>query len=267
MATLAVTVTAAIAVTAPAALPPDQPQAWASGRYLDGMITAFFVVGAVVLLRAGRRRILACSALVVLPAMVAGIVVDAYAGTSVPTNGFSAAFNFAEPAVLTQNWNSANVTLATVVALGLLAVWVTVVVVVPRYRAGVLVGLAAVSVAATAQMTLTVSRASTPGQQANLMTGLKPGDQIAVSAYIGWQIWVPQAFEVSWTQLQLFYPPREAPPAGVTVVELPWAGNTPQASWPQAPFDWHVAASSQAGGWVAWRDTPLYPWLSGRLRG
>ncbi len=135
MAALAVAVTAAIAVTAPAALPPDQPQAWASGRYLDGMITAFFVVGAVVLLRAGRRRILACSALVVLPAMVAGIVVDAYAGTSVPTNGFSAAFNFAEPAVLTQNWNSANVALATVVALGLLAVWVAVVIVVPRYRA------------------------------------------------------------------------------------------------------------------------------------
>lgn len=130
-----------------------------------------------------------------------------------------------------------------------------------------LVGLAAVSVAATTQMTLTVSRASTPGQQANLMTGLKRGDQIAVSAYIGWQIWVPQAFEVPWTQLQLFYPPREAPPGGVTVVELPWAGNSPQASWPQAPFDWRVAASSQAGGWVAWRDTPLYPWLGGRLRG
>lgn len=256
MAALAVAVTAAIAVTAPAALPPDQSQAWASGRYLDGMITAFFVVGAVVLLRAGRRQILACSVLVVLPAMVAGIVVDAYAGTSVPTNGFSAAFNFAEPAVLTQNWISANVELATVVALGLLAVWVAIVIVVPRYRAIVLVGLAAVSVAATAQMTLTVSRASTPGQKVNLMTGLKPGDQIAVSAYIGWQIWIPQAFQVSWTKLQLFYPPREAPPAGVTVVELPWAGNSPQASWPQAPFGWHVAASSQAGGWVAWHDAP-----------
>jgi hypothetical protein len=267
MAMLAVAVTIAIAVTAPAALPPDQPQAWASGRYLDGMITAFFVVGAVVLLRADRRRILASAALVAPAALVAGVVVDAYAGTSVPTNGFGAAFNFAEPAVLTQNWTSANVALATLVALCLLGLWVAVVLLVPRVprvplvlrrRAVVLAGLAAVSVAATAQMTWTVSRASTVVQQASMMTGLKPGDQIAVSADIGWQIWVPQAFEVSWTELQLFYPSHEAPPAGVDVVELPWPGNSssPQASWPGAPRGWHVAASSQAGGWVAWRDTP-----------
>ena len=53
MAGLAVAVTAVIACTAPAALPPDQSQTWASGRYLDGMIITFFLVGAVVLLRAG----------------------------------------------------------------------------------------------------------------------------------------------------------------------------------------------------------------------
>jgi hypothetical protein len=256
MAALAVAVTAAIAVTAPAALPPDQPQAWASGRYLDGMIATFFVVGAVVLLRAGRRQVVASAVLAAPVAVVAGIVVDAYAGTSVPTSGFSAAFNFAEPAVLTQDWVSANVALATLAAVCLLGLWVAVVVVLPRRRAVVLAGLALVSVAATAQMTWTVSRASTIVQQASLMTGLKPGDQIAVSADIGWQIWVPQAFEVSWTQLQLFYPPREAVPAGVDVVELGWAGDSPRASWPRAPLGWHVAASSRTGGWVTWRDTP-----------
>jgi hypothetical protein len=101
-----------------------------------------------------------------------------------------------------------------------------------------------------------VSRASTIVEQASLVTGLKPGDQIAVSPDIGWQIWVPQAFEVSWTQLQLFYPSREALPAGVDVVELPWAGDSPQASWPRAPLGWHVAASSRAADWVTWRDTP-----------
>ena len=62
MAGLAVAVTAVIACTAPAALPSDQSQTWASGRYLDGMIVTFFLAGAVVLLRAGPRAILGCAA-------------------------------------------------------------------------------------------------------------------------------------------------------------------------------------------------------------
>ncbi len=64
MAALAVAVTAVIACTAPAALPSDQSQTWASGRYLDGMIVTFFLAGAVVLLRAGRRLILGGAACV-----------------------------------------------------------------------------------------------------------------------------------------------------------------------------------------------------------
>jgi hypothetical protein len=54
MAGLAVGITLVIAITAPAALPPDQGQAWAGGRYLDCMITALFIPGCVVLLRARR---------------------------------------------------------------------------------------------------------------------------------------------------------------------------------------------------------------------
>ena len=51
-------VTVVIACVAPAALPPDQSLTWASGRYLDGMIVTFFLVGAVVLLRARPRPVL-----------------------------------------------------------------------------------------------------------------------------------------------------------------------------------------------------------------
>ena len=61
MAALAVGVTAGIACAAPAALPPGWSQTWASGRYLDGMIPAFFVVGAAVLLGARAGTILACA--------------------------------------------------------------------------------------------------------------------------------------------------------------------------------------------------------------
>jgi hypothetical protein len=122
MAALAVAVTVVTACTAPAALPPDQSQTWASGRYLDGMIVTFFLAGLVVLLRASRRDILLGFAGLVAPTVVAAVVVAVYAGSSLPTNGFGYSFNFAEAAVLTQNWNQAIVALATGVALGLLGV-------------------------------------------------------------------------------------------------------------------------------------------------
>ncbi len=123
MAGLAVAVTAAIACTAPAALPSDQSQTWASGRYLDGMIVTFFLAGAVVLLRAGSRSILGCAFGTAVSFVVAAATVATYAGSSLPTSGFGSAFNFAEPAVLTQNWTQASVLLASAVTLGLLACW------------------------------------------------------------------------------------------------------------------------------------------------
>ena len=85
MAGLAAGVTLVTAVVSPAGLPPTQPQAWASGRYLDGVLIAFFLVGAAVLLQADRRLIIVYAACVVPPTVLAMIVVGAYAGGSVPT--------------------------------------------------------------------------------------------------------------------------------------------------------------------------------------
>jgi hypothetical protein len=138
MAALAVAVTVLTAATAPAALPPDQSQTWASGRYLDGMIVMFFLVGVVVLLRASRRDILWGAAGVAAMTVPAAVVVAVYAGSSLPTNGFGYSFNFAEPAVLTQNWNQASVTLATGVALGLLGIAVLAVLAARHWRSAVL---------------------------------------------------------------------------------------------------------------------------------
>lgn len=276
IAALMVAVTIGIAVTAPAALPPDQPQAWASGRYLDGMVTAFFVVGVAVLMRADRRRILATAALVVPPMVVAGIAVDAYAGPGVPTDGFSAAFSFAEPAILTQNWWRANVGLATLITLALLGLWVLVAVYLPgsalRRRVTLLAGLAALSAVATTQMSITISKASTPLERPALMTGVEPPDQVAVSRGLTWTIAIPEAYQVWWTQLGRFSPWDQAPPPGATVAELPWSGTSAAASWHNPPAGWHVAQYSEAGGWVAWRHTPLrgyvvpLPW-SGKHHG
>ena len=240
------------------------------------MIVTFFVVGAAVLLRADRRRILVYGACLVPPTLVAGIAVFAYSGGSVPTAGFGGGFAFAEPAVLTQNWTQANLFLATVVGLLLLAAWVGMVFAADRWggrlggrwggrgRVVVLVGLGVVSLVAAIQMTSHIAQASLPAQEANttgLVTasGLKPGQVLAVGEGIhakgvSWESWMPQAFEVWWAPLEFFNPAKGPPPANATVVETQWLpGRSAQASWPQAPPGWRIVASDQAAGWVAWR--------------
>jgi hypothetical protein len=272
MAGLAVGVTLVTAVVSPAALPPTQPQAWASGRYLDGLLVAFFLVGCSVLVRSAPRRVLLYAACVVPPALLATVVVFAYAGGSVPTSGFGAAFVFAEPAVLTQNWTTANVLLATVVALALLAAAVGVVLLGSRLslsrpggswrsrsRIALLAGLGAVSLVASVQMTGHISQGSTAAQERNTTalitgTGLRPGDHLAIGTGLSWQTWMPQAYEVWWTPLQFFSAGSQPPPADATVVEVGWSSGQPaSSSWPNAPAGWHVVLIDPADGWVAWR--------------
>ena len=267
MAALSVAVTVLIAFVAPAALPPDQSPTWASGRYLDGMIIAYFLVGAVVLLRASARWILGYAAAVVGLTVLAAATVATYAGTSLPVNGFGNGFNFAEPAVLTQDWTQASVLVATAVAFGLLACWIVLALVVRRWRGlmqacglGVLgLAVAAVSLVAVAQMTSHVSQPGTAAQAASttgLVTaaGLKPGDQVAISTEIPWELWIPQAFEISWTEVQFFNPASQPPPARINVVETSWPnGSSTSASWPHAPAGWRVVAANRPAGWVIWR--------------
>jgi len=267
MAALSVAVTTVIACTAPAALPPDQPQAWASGRYLDGMIIVFFLVGAVVLLRARMRDLLVCAAVAAGLFLLSAVTVAVYIGMMVPTAGFGSAFNFAEPAVLTMNWTEASVPLATAVTLVMLAVWVGWAALLRRWRTGVPfaalaaafgLGVAAVSLVAVAQMTSHVSRAGSSNAQAATAVmeagQLRPGDKIAVTSSLAWWVSVPQAFEVSWTELEPFNPRWQPPPAGTTVVESGWpAGQPAQAGWPEAPAGWRIVGSDQDAGWVVWR--------------
>ena len=283
MAALAVAVTVVTACTAPAALPPDQSQTWASGRYLDGMIVTFFLAGVVVLLRASRRHILLGFAGVAAATVVAAVVVAVYAGSSLPTNGFGYGFNFAEPAVLTQNWNQASVALATGVALALLGV-VVLAVLWARRRGAVwrrvavwrggrggaarltllagCLGFAAimtVNLVALTQMTTQVSRANTAAEVADTTglvagIGLEQGEQVAIASNVSWELWEPLAFAVPWTSLQ-FFNPGGAPPADATAVEVTWpaTGQGAQAIRPKAPAGWRIAAENQAAGWIVWR--------------
>jgi hypothetical protein len=194
MGALTVAVTTLIACIAPAALPSDQAQAWASGRYLDGMIVVFFLVGAAVLLRARERDIVVCTAVCTGLFLLAAVTVAVYIGTTVPTNGFGAGFNFAVPAVVTQSWTNASVALATAVTLVLLAVWIGFAFVLRRLRPGRAfaavsaafgVCVAAVSLVAVAQMSSHISQSDGSNTQeaiALMEAGkVRPGDQIAVT--------------------------------------------------------------------------------------
>lgn len=267
MAALSVAVTTAIACIAPAALPANQTQTWASGRYLDGMIIVFFLVGAVMLLRARMRDILVCAAIATGLFLLSAVTVAVYIGTTVPASGFGNAFNFAEPAVLTMNWTAASVPLATAVTLVMLAVWIGLAGLLRRWRAGVPfaalatafgVGVAAVSLVAMTQMTSHVSRTGSSNAQAAsaLMKAgqLRPGDKIAINSSLFWVLWVTQVYQVNWTELEPFTSSSQPLPAGTTVVESGWpTGQPPQAGWPEAPAGWRIVASDQTAGWVVWR--------------
>jgi uncharacterized membrane protein YciS (DUF1049 family) len=262
MASLLVGVTILIACAAPAAMGPHQPRTWASGRYLDGMTVTFFLVGAVVLLRAAARPILAFAACVAGLTTVIAVTVAVYAGTSLPTER-GVTFNFGEPAVLTQDWSQASVLVATAAALALLLLWVVCALLARRVRVLACVSgaaVAAVSLVAVAQITAHCSQADGVWAQAMGMRemaaagGLKPGEQIAVASDITGILRLAQAFEVSSTQVQYFNPYRRPPPADVTVVDAAWpTGQPARASWPDAPAGWRVVAANRFGSWVVWR--------------
>jgi hypothetical protein len=256
IAALAVAVTLLIAATAPAALPPDEGGQWASGRYLDCMICVFFIAGCALILRADRRTVLRCAIPVVPALLLTGAVVTAYVGSSVTTAGFTGGFTFAEPAVLAQSWTSANVMLVTLAGLVVLAL----VVAGAWYQRPVLLaGLAALSLVAVFQLTSHVSVPSQAPQEADTsglltITGLRPGEQLAIGYGLNFSIWMPQAYAVWWTPLEFFHAATSPPPANASVVELYWpAGQPAQASWPNAPADWHIVAENGRIGWVAWR--------------
>ena len=232
------------------------------------MTVTFFIVGILVLLSARPSRLVACAAGSAAIAAGTAVLVVSYAGAHIHTAGF-AAYNFADPAVLTQGWNELSVPEATEVALALLAFWVLAALVLGRllrgpraaWRVALLIPIAAMNLFALVQMTTHISQASTPPQQANSLdfvtaAGLRPGDKVAVDTgmWPDWPAWIPRSFEVWWTGLDFFDSGSSPVPPGTTVVEVPWPSGKPaQASWPKAPAGWRVVAKDRLYSWVAWR--------------
>jgi hypothetical protein len=85
-------------------------------------------------------------------------------------------------------------------------------------------------------------------------SGLRAGERVAVDRRLDWQLWIPESFDVSWTSLDFFWPSRQSPPAGVSVVEMRWkSGQSARDSWPDAPPGWRIVGSDQGDEWVVWR--------------
>ena len=167
MALLVVLVTAGIVYRA-SALPLDQSSAWASGRYPDAMTVTFFIVGILVLLSARPSRLVACAAGSAAIAAGTAVLVVSYAGAHIHMAGF-AAYNFADPVVLTQGSNELSVRKRPgwrwacwpsgcwppsrrPVLRGPRAAW----------RVALLIPIAAMNLFALVQMTTHISQASTP---------------------------------------------------------------------------------------------------------
>ena len=285
MAALSAAVTLITAVTAPAALPADQSQTWASGRYLDGLIVTYFVVGAVVLLRARPRFILICAGITAVLTGLTAIIVSVYAGSSIPhrvvpdrvqlRRARRAGPELEQRQRLRVDRGGAGPArhLGADRAGGA-----------ALERRGRVVPVPALPDAAGPgggragggepggrdpdDQPRLAGRHAGPGAEHDRVRGghraqaarpdrggLHRRHQRLPATDVPYFLWAPQAFEVSWTELE-FFNPAQAPPAGVNVVETGWpAGQPASASWPHHPAGWRIVASNQAAGWVAWRHS------------
>jgi hypothetical protein len=238
----------------------------------------FFIAGLVVLLRARGRWLIGYAVTAAVLSAGLGEAVTRYAGAYQHVRGF-AAFNWAEPVVLTHAGDILSVRRATAVAIGLLALWTGLALLIrwlaarshrrwppgrwplARWRAAVLVPILAMNSLALVQMTSRISDQGTQDQRANSLalitaTGLEPGDKAVLDydMWQKWESWIPQSFEVWWARLDMVNGGEGVLPAGTTALETAWpSGYTAQQTWPQHLPGWHVVAANREYGWVVWR--------------
>jgi len=248
MAGVLLATTLGIAVASSAALPDEHRVGnYAYGRYLTCVAVAYGLAGLAVL---ARRRAMFTRALVAaVIAVGCALAVTVYAGERLTTSKFIA-FDFPETCLLTWDWTSLRLGMATAMAFALLGLLVLVALT-PRPAATI-----AVTVAAFSLFAVTVSaRPWGPDRVAIFQPG-QAGGGVAVAKSVSWRVWVRQAYQVWWTPITFFDPARDRPRAGVCMVVVSWpAESSPEASWPGRPAGWRVMTERQVPEpWVAWRD-------------
>ncbi|MEV0384502.1 hypothetical protein [Nonomuraea sp. NPDC050643] len=232
--------TLGIAYASSAALPDEHRVGnYAYGRYLACVAVAWTLAGLLALLRGGRPAVtrLALAATGLLA--VTGGVAAWYAGDRLQRYAFIA-FDFPEVIFLTGVGDRFDLVAASLSALALLACLAgTALLTTGRAR------MLVVGVPVLIHLAFTAHLAPSPPSAAYgaWLPAPSPG-RVAMDAKVAWNVRVPLAYRVWWTELERFH---GTPPAGVCTAVVP-----PDAS---PPPGW--TATGQGGvrqGWTSWSD-------------
>ncbi|MFI7700983.1 hypothetical protein [Nonomuraea sp. NPDC049480] len=233
--------TLGIAYASSAALPDEHRVGnYAYGRYLACAAVAWTLAGLVVLLRCGRaaaaRHALAAAGLLA----VTGGVAAGYAGDRLERYAFIA-FDFPEAMFLSGVRDAFDMPAASVSALVLLGSLTAPALLLARRG-----GLLAVGVLAMINIAFTVDLApATPSASGRDWLPAPPPGRVAVDRRVKWNMWVPLAHRVWWTELELYH---GTPPSGACTAIVPRDAGPPPAGW---------TATGEGGarqGWTSWSN-------------
>ncbi|MFI7124175.1 hypothetical protein ACIBQ1_00685 [Nonomuraea sp. NPDC050153] len=230
--------TLGIAYASSAALPDEHRVGnYVYGRYLACVAVAWTLAGLIVLVKGGRlavvRHALAAAGLMA----VTGGVAAWYAGDRLQRYAFIA-FDFPEVIFLTGENDALDLVEASLPALVLLACLTG-----AAFLSGRRTGLLVVGVLALIDIAFTAGQAPARPSGADWLPTPPPG-RVAVDRRVRWNLWVPLAYRVSWTEIE-FYDGR--PPSGACTAVVPY-GTAPPPGW---------ADTGRGGaqmGWATWSN-------------
>ncbi|MGN9839517.1 hypothetical protein ACTMTI_15485 [Nonomuraea sp. H19] len=234
-------VTVGIAYASSAALPDEHRVGnYAYGRYLACVAVAWTLAGLIVLIKGGRlpvaRHALAAAGLMA----VMGGVAAWYAGDRLERYAFIA-FDFPEVIFLSGVHDSLDLAAASTSALILLGCLAGAALLTARRARLLVVGvLALINLAFTADL----APASPPASGRDWLPAPPPGP-VAVDRRVKWNLWVPLAYRVWWTELDFY---DRTPPRGACTAVVPSDAGAPPAGW---------TATGEGGarqGWTSWSN-------------
>ncbi|MEV4113627.1 hypothetical protein [Nonomuraea sp. NPDC049695] len=230
--------TLGIAYASSAALPDEHRVGnYVYGRYLACVAVAWTLAGLVVLLKGGRLAVVRHAAAAAGLMALTGGAAAWYAGDRLVRYGFIA-FDFPEVIFLTGDRDSLDLVTASVTALIMLACLIAAAFLTTRRTRLLVVG-----VLALIDIAFTAGQAPAPPSGADWLPKPPPG-RVAVDRRVKWNVWVPLAYRVSWTKIELY---GGRPPEGACTAVVPY-GAVPPAGW---------AATGLGGaqmGWTAWSN-------------
>ncbi|QFY08315.1 hypothetical protein GBF35_18010 [Nonomuraea phyllanthi] len=230
--------TLGIAYASSAALPDEHRVGnYVYGRYLACVAVAWTLAGLVALLKGGRRAVVRLALAAAALTAATGGVAAWYAGDRLRRYHFIA-FDFPEVIFLTGDGDSLDLLSASVPALIMLSCLVGVAFVTTG-RGRILV----VGVLALIDMAFAAGQAPARPPGADWLPD-PPLGRVAVDRRVRWNLWVPLAYRVSWTEIELY---DGGPPDGACTAVVPY-GTAPPPGW---------AATGRGGagtGWTSWSN-------------